>query len=228
MVSIDCGVVNDKKWSQLLENEYSPLSEEKFTLYIKNVDKLSESMGTRLIRHLESAGVCERNRVIFSCVTRRDVDAHSFCTSLKNSLSCLVIKLFPLRQRPEDLSSLCSLYLNEINAKTGKGVIGLTPEAMALIREYPWEQNLTQLQRVLTQLVILSDSPYISAGDISDILSMEREGHETPRHGLNLNQPLEGINRDIAHAVLQEEGMSRSKTARRLQISRSTLWRMLK
>jgi len=170
IISIDCAVVNDKKWAMLLESEYSPFLEENSTIFIKNVDQLNEAANARLVKHLEGSGTCKRNRLIFSCVTRHDA---ALCSDLKNRLSCLLIKLLPLRQRPEDIPSLCSLYINEINAATGKGVIGLTPEAMALMRDFYWEYNLIQLQRVLTQLVVLSDSPYISADETAGILAAE-------------------------------------------------------
>ena len=229
MISIDCAVVGDKKWSQLLESEYSPFLEENFTIYIKNVDHLSESTGVQLIKYFEDVGTCEKNRLLFSCVTKRNVDEASFCSILKNKLSCLVIKLLPLRQRPEDIPSLCSLYINEINAATGKEVIGLTHDAMVLMRDFPWKYNLNQLKRVLTQLVVLSDSPYISADDVAAILAAEDEWKPEPTAcGLNLNQPLSDITRDIVRAVVSQEGMNQSKAALSLNISRSTLWRMLK
>jgi transcriptional regulator with PAS, ATPase and Fis domain len=228
MVSIDCGVVTEKKWSWLVENEYSPFQEDKFTIYIKNADRLSEPLSARLLQYFEDTGICERNRMIFSYVTRHGTEPGEspFCAQLENALSCLVIKLSPLRQRPEDIPSLCSLYINEINIASGKSVVGLTPEATALMRDYHWENNLNQLQRVLWQLVTLSESPYISASEVVEILAAEG-GPASVGHSLNLNRPLDEITKDIAWTVLREEGMNRSKAARRLGISRSTLWRML-
>jgi transcriptional regulator with PAS, ATPase and Fis domain len=228
MVTIDCALVGEKKWNWIFENEYSPFQEEKFTIYIKNTNQLSEPLGARLVRYFQEAGVCERNRVIFSFVARHNAEAgkSQLCEKLKNDLSCLVIRLTPLRQRLEDIPSLCSLYINEINASSGKSVVGLTPEATTLMREYHWENNLNQLRRVLAQLVTLSDAPYISADEVAEALAAESDPVPIG-HDLNLNRPLGDIARDIAWAVLREEGMNRSKTARRLGISRSTLWKML-
>jgi len=231
IISIDCAVVSDKKWGMLLESEYSPFLEENFTIYIKNVEQLNEATSAWLVKYLDDYGICKKNRLIFSCVTRNNAE-EALCSNLKNKLSCLLVKLLPLRQRPDDIPSLCSLYINEINAATGKGVIGLTPEAMTLMRDFYWEYNLIQLHRVLTQLVVLSDSSYISADEVTDILSAESQQKQQKPDAadcvLNLNQPLNEINRDIVEAVLSEEGMNQSKAARRLQISRSTLWRMLR
>jgi len=229
MISINCAVVSEKKWSHLFESEYSPFLEKSHTIYVKNLDQLSEHTAVQLVRYFEETGAFERNRLIFSYITKHNVDEPLICSDLKYKLSCLIVRLPPLRQRPEDIPSLCSLYINEINATTGKGVIGLKPEAMALMRNFHWEYNLNQLQQILTQLVVLSDSPYISADDVADILAAEsKRKPELIGHGLNLNQPLNDISRDIVRVVLSEESMNRSNAARRLQISRSTLWRMLR
>ncbi|MDR1907682.1 MAG: PrpR N-terminal domain-containing protein [Holosporales bacterium] len=230
MISIDCETVTEKKWDQLLDDEYSPFADEKLTIYIKNMDQLSHSLRARLIKYFKESDICKKNRVIFSFVTRHGESVDdAFCSQLRHDLSCLVLGLRPLRQRPGDIPSLCSLYINEINAATGKQVIGVTSEAMELLQEYHWERNINQLKRVLTELVVLSDTPYISASDVSETLAAEGGQKPEPmRYDLNLNQSLEGITKDIAMMILKEEEMNQSKAARRLQISRSKLWRMMK
>ncbi|MFR6328167.1 MAG: helix-turn-helix domain-containing protein [Eisenbergiella sp.] len=45
---------------------------------------------------------------------------------------------------------------------------------------------------------------------------------------LNLHRTLEEINREIVELVVKEEGGNQSAAARRLGISRTTLWRILK
>jgi transcriptional regulator with PAS, ATPase and Fis domain len=241
MISIDCGAVTEKNWKRLMENEFSPFSDERLTIYLKNTDRLDESTGERLIRYFKCTDICKRNRLIFSFVSKRDApEENRFHVSLRSELMCLILKMRPLRQRPGDISNLCSLYINEINTTTGGGVIGLTPEAMRLMMEYGWEYNLDQLRRVLTGLVVLSDSPYISAEEVERALAVESE--LTGGNGqnfdlrmrnldlvrsLDLEKSLENITSDIIGIVLSQEKMNQSKAARRLGISRSTLWRML-
>ena len=45
---------------------------------------------------------------------------------------------------------------------------------------------------------------------------------------LNLNQTLEMINKEIALSVLEECDGNQTAAARRLGVSRTTLWRMLR
>jgi transcriptional regulator with PAS, ATPase and Fis domain len=235
MISIDCGVVTEKTWKRLMEDEFSPFSDERLTLYLKNTDCLDEPTGSRLIRCFKHTGLCERNRLLFSFVLKRGAPEESrFLSALRNDLMCLVLKTRPLRLRPGDIPSLCSLYINEIDAATGGGVIGFTPEAMRLMMEYRWEYNLDQLKRVLAELVVLSDSPYISAGEVERALAVESElaggdgrNPDLRTRGLDLGKPLEDITGDVVRIVLNQENMNQSKAARRLGISRSTLWRMM-
>jgi DNA-binding NtrC family response regulator len=105
---------------------------------------------------------------------------------------------------------------------------------MRLMMEYRWEYNLDQLKRVLTELVVLSDSPYISAEEVQRALTVESEltgeggqDFDPQRRTLDLGKSLETITEDIVRIVLNQENMNQSKAARRLGISRSTLWRML-
>jgi transcriptional regulator with PAS, ATPase and Fis domain len=229
MISIDCGVISDKKWSQLLQDEYSPLSDSNLTIYLKNINTLNDRNGARLAGYLRDTDICRRNRMIFSYVVCRDAEENNyFYNYLRRDASCLVLRMPPLRQRPADIPSICSLYINDINAATGKQVIGLNPDAILMLQEYYWEHNLNQLKRVLAELVVLSDSSYISAGDVAQVLASEGAGQTSPDRGVNLNQSLDEITRDVARIIMKEEGENQSRAARRLQISRSTLWRMLK
>ena len=57
----------------------------------------------------------------------------------------------------------------------------------------------------------------------------ERTVHSTVRSSdIDLSLPLEDIIRNIVMEVLEECGGNQRAAARRLQISRTTLWRMLK
>lgn len=108
-------------------------------------------------------------------------------------------------------------------------VAGFEPGAIQLLEDFPWSANLSQLYRVLRELVLISSSPYITTGDIKKLL--EKEERFSPfTHGTRLDTslPLAELNRQIALLVMEEENGNQSNTAKRLGISRSTLWRMLK
>ena len=56
----------------------------------------------------------------------------------------------------------------------------------------------------------------------------EKAPPSSAAEGINLNRPLAEITREVVLRVYELEGQNQTKTAQHLDISRSTLWRMLK
>lgn len=148
-----------------------------------------------------------------------------------NALSCLVLRLPPLRERIEDLPNIATLYISQANIELGRQIVGFEADAMELMKDFNWSHNLDQFKRVIHQLVVLSEDYYISAALVRRVLKQENpRNSKVPRPGyeiVNTQQSLEEITYDIVRMILEQEGMNRSKAAERLKISRSTLWRML-
>lgn len=91
----------------------------------------------------------------------------------------------------------------------------------------PWPQNITQLKRILRQAFLNSNASYLSVPDIRG--AMRESGSEvSAAYGsFNLDQPLRSIEKQIINYVLKEENFNQTTTAKRLEISRTTLWRLL-
>ncbi|MDR1731097.1 MAG: PrpR N-terminal domain-containing protein [Synergistaceae bacterium] len=227
LVFVNCEVITARKWNHLLSGPDSPLSDRGLTVYFRNIDSLDANQSKTLIRRLQESSALKNNRLIFSCQTRPDFpEEHPFFVFLQREIAFLSIRLPPLRERVDDLPNLCSLYISEINIASGKQIVGLTAEALALMQKFDWEYNLRQLKRVLTRVIVLNEGPYIEIEAISEALKMEGNSRINVQN-LDLSGSLEKITSNIVHVVLREEKMNQSKTARRLGISRSTLWRIM-
>jgi len=127
---------------------------------------------------------------------------------------------------------LTAFYINRLNVQLGKQVIGFESKALMALKVFPWENNLAQLQRIIKELMLLTDTAYISYENTMRILHKETAvwSSSDTKHQVNLDltQTLNKINYDIIRLILAEEGNNHTKTAKRLGISRSTLWRILK
>ena len=201
------------------------------TIYIKNPGILSKLQLEKLFTYMEQSNLAKRTRLIFSLISgsNQHPEYENVRNYLENRLSCLTICLLPLRERLQDFKSITALYLHKLNVSLGKQIIGLETEAMELMTDFSWPGNLDQLQHVLKELVVITQAPYITLADVSLILNQEPFfASNSANAGLNLNQPLDDINYQIILTVLKEENGSKEKTAQRLGISRSTLWRILK
>jgi DNA-binding NtrC family response regulator len=151
-----------------------------------------------------------------------------------NHLHCFIITLPSLRDDRARIDSIINLYLNRLNIDMAKQILGVTTEAMELLRNFDWPYNYTQLSRVMRNLVILSTESYIRFDDVQEALNKERTVTAASLHAkdsvkqLELSRPLSEINKEIAMIVLEAHNGNQSKAAESLGISRTTLWRIIK
>ena len=97
---------------------------------------------------------------------------------------------------------------------------------MDIFTAFPWTQNLDQLHHVLKELAVVTKTPYITYHDVKYFLDQEMPAMPSlPSVDLDLTQTLDEINYQIILTVLEEENENKEKTASRLGISRSTLWK---
>ena len=234
LVSINCSLLNDKSWAFLLEHPNSPLADEACTLYFANIDVLSPERSRQLLAVLSEMDVCRRNRVIFSCVSQPGEYISSIGSLFMDKLCCLSLYLPPLRQISERIPTLVNLSLSHLNADLPRRIMGAEPEAMALLQSFQWPYNYTQFRRVIGDLAVTAPGSLITADNVRQILRKERHVGAFVPHAensavpLDLNRTLDEINQDVALRVVEETGGNQTAAAKRLGISRTTLWRLLR
>lgn len=230
LIIVDCSRLHERGWSFLLDNEHSPLYGSDMTIYFKGIKYLSDSQFNELVNLLKDLDVSQRSRILFSYTYCGQESCDKRCLKLINTFSCLTIMMPALRDQKASIQNLASLYISSLNLKLAKGVIGFEPEALADLEAFGWPYNFDQFKRVIGELVMVTNSSYIQLSSVTDVLRKEKKlVAPAARTGalLNLNRTLQEINLDIIKQVLAEEHDNQSATARRLGISRSTLWRIL-
>ena len=105
-------------------------------------------------------------------------------------------------------------------------VIGFDEDALTTLKEYSWLFNIDQLKQVIRELLISSDSEYITRQNVERILQKYRSTW-LENSDLNLNLSLAEIELQIIRRVLKDEKGNQVRAAERLGISRSTMWRRL-
>lgn len=229
---VDCDIATDEDIQNLITGKSSPLSDENTTFYFRHLSSLSKESLAKLFAYIEKTLFHKRNRLLFSLVINEQTDASrsKIEQTLKYQLDCLSLNLPPLRQRIDDIPSVSNLYINEFNIQHGNQISGIEPEAMSLLQGYHWPQNLRQLKHILSEACVQTSATYISKETIAMLLRKERLADVpslSDNNSIDLNQSLADITYEIACAVLASENMNRTKTANRLGISRTTLWRIL-
>lgn len=233
LVSINCSLLNDKSWAFLLEHHNSPLADQGNTLYFASIDALSEERRQQLLAVLSEMDVCRRNRVIFSCVCQPGEYTSAVDSLFMDKLCCLSLYLPPLRQMAERIPALVNLSLSHLNVDLPRQIVGADPEAITLLQNFQWPHNYTQFRRVIGELAVTATGSLITAENVRQALRKERHVGafspcaENAAAPLNLNRTLDEISQDVARRVVEESGGNQTVAAKRLGISRTTLWRLL-
>lgn len=236
---IDCSrLSNSKNWDYLMEDMNSPLSDTDTTIYIRNIDTLTEQQFRELLSGINDTKLYKRNQIIFETVHEQNCAYPERYIIIQNYFQCASIEIPPLRETRELIPHMANLLVNACNLEYGREIAGFKPDALELLQSYHWPYNYKQLRRVINKLSAQATPPYIEADAVRNALLTEERTYFQPEDApepalppasvLNLQKPLDAITKDIINIVLQQENGNQTAAAKRLGISRTTLWRMLK
>lgn len=230
MVQIDCAKLMKNGWDYLMENDHSPLMESGATLCFDHITSLSEEQFSELFSTVRDLHTHKRNRLLFLASCGPDAQLPPCYPRLIDMLTCLTLFMPPLRSHLEDIPRLASLYISTLNMQVARAVIGFEPEAALKMKDYTWPGNYDQFHRVLDELVMITDTPYISTQHVERILAREHTLYPDPaveKSEIPTDLTLEQVDLMVLQKVLAAEKGNQKRTAERLGISRTTLWRML-
>lgn len=231
LIEIDCFHLGEKQCQKIFKDDRSPLFENNYTILFKNLNALSASLQNEFCYYFENLDLTSRNKVI--CTFTGDmgdlIASEQFSQQLSYIISGFTIQLPTLNSRPELIVPIARSYLNELNQELPIQLAGFEPEALKLLESHHWEFGIAQFQTALKQLAIQSNGQLITADNVRAFLQSLGPSDIAPVKDptLDLSQSLNDITKDIINLVLQEENMNQTRAAKRLGISRSTLWKKL-
>jgi Nif-specific regulatory protein len=135
-----------------------------------------------------------------------------------------------LRDRTDDLPVLCEYFLPVFSQTNRLPLRRLSPDAIDRMKRYAWPGNIRELQNFIESAVIMSEDQAIQA-DLIDRLLGDRMEDES---GRDVNEPekeensLRELERESILKILEQVRGNRSKAAKILGISTTTLWRKLR
>lgn len=229
LITIDCTTLSRSALEACIASPDSPLYDEQVVLLVKNLHFLSIECQQILCQFLEDSSFSSRNPLIVTLTENPNVllTQHKLLFRLCDYLVGTHLYIESLNQRPEELASAADTLINKYNMEFGQEVIGLMPDALKALQNFHWNSNINQLKSVIRQLVSTATQHYISLEQVNAVL----DAMEPPCGFLqefDLTGTMEEIEERIILSVLQEENMNYTSAAKRLGISRSTLYRKLK
>lgn len=228
-VVVDCTQANDKVWDFLLNHYNSPLNDNGNTIFFQNFEALPEARAWDLLASIQASDLAGRNRLLFSCTCLEGSKLPDTADKLIQQLACLILTLPTLRSRQDEIPSLASLYLGNLNLELGKQISGFDAHAIEQLRRFRWPGNYTQFKRVIQELATVTDAYYIRNTDVAEILSRERRLSAPTRQEDEKHPPmtLKQVIRQAVEQAIQENDGNQTAAARQLGIGRTTLWRYI-
>ena len=160
----------------------------------------------------------------------------SFREDLYYRLDVIPIRLPPLRLRTGDIPILAEHFLGKFSQESGKPVPVLTPEAMHVLLGHEWRGNVRELENLIERVVTFSTGASVSDEDIRGwlhraVTAQQQQGIPTdlPEDGLDLEELVNGIEKDLLLKALERAMWVKKKAARLLRLNtRSFRYRLEK
>jgi transcriptional regulator with PAS, ATPase and Fis domain len=202
------------------------------TLFLDEIGELSLELQPKLLRALEQRRVKAVGgqkeipvdvRII--AATHRNLEQKvkegGFRQDLFFRLSVVTVQVPALRHRTEDLPLLVETVLVSL----GKSV-GISPETMTILEKYDWPGNVRELKNVIESAAAVCDSDQIEPRHLMFFKPRRRDPtmEKLPLAG----KTLESIERNAIQQTLEQCGGNKTKAAKQLGISPSTLYEKVK
>ena len=197
------------------------------TLFLDEIGELPAEAQARLLRVLQAGEVrrvgatgARHVDVRLVAATHRDlrslVAEGDFREDLYYRLQVMEIRLPPLRERGDDVQALARALLERACRRLNRPPLTLTEDARQAVQRHDWPGNVRELENAIERAVILADGETIDTPALG--LETAPQRRETPTGDLSLDEY-------FIHFVREHEGeLTETELARRLGVSRKTLW----
>ena len=190
-------------------SEMSPAAQAKFLRFLQ--EREFQRLGGTKMQKANVRVIAASNRDL-----RQAVEKGTFREDLYYRLQVFDIPLPPLRDRLSDVPLMAERFLEELGQAMGRPPARLADEAREALITYRWPGNVRELRNVLERAAILSDEGVIERRHLA--LQADASPVPVPTHDLGT------IERGTIEAVLRETDGNKSKTARRLGLTRTQLY----
>lgn len=151
-----------------------------------------------------------------------EVEKGTFRQDLYFRLLGLPINLPPLRERPGDILILFRFFLDEFCKENGMERLRLSEESKQKLVSYNYPGNVRELKATVELAAVMSIGDTIEEMDISFVSA------QNGRAFITEEKSLKEFNREIVHHFLDKYDGDVLLVARKLDIGKSTIYRMLK
>jgi two-component system, NtrC family, response regulator AtoC len=214
------------------------------TCFLDEIGDITPNMQAKLLRVLQENEIRRvggqkwiKVDVRILAATNRDlverVKQGTFRQDLFYRLNLVTVRLPALRQRAEDIPALAYHFLRRYSQEHGKPVVGISEDAMALLRAYAWPGNIRELENVVERAVALSNRALLTPEDLPAEVRERAASGPHPGgpsdawRGFDDLPSLEEVKKRYILHVLDSTQGNISRAAEILEVDRRSLYRML-
>jgi transcriptional regulator with PAS, ATPase and Fis domain len=205
------------------------------TVFLDEIGEMPQPMQIKLLRVLQ-----ERSFLRVGGVTSIKLDVRIIAASNRNlekmvaagefrqdlyyRLKVVMIELPPLRQRVEDIPPLTAHFANKVAKRFGKKDLIILTEFLDTLTSYTFPGNVRELEHIIERAVALNQDGSLRLSDLPPDIVWGPSTRDTGEASV----PLKDLEMDHILEVYRQCGYNQSETAKKLGISRTTLWRRMR
>lgn len=202
----------------------------KGTIFLDEISEISPSLQAKLLRviqerefervggeaiiKMEARIVAATNKNLLELVKRGD-----FREDLYYRLNIFTINIPPLRERKEEIPKFIIHFLKKINLELHKNVDTIPYDVVEMLKEHDWVGNVRELENTLMNAVLLAKSNVLEK-EYFNFLKTSR----TSQNSSNKLKTIAEVEKAHIEKVLGELNWNKSRTARVLGITKTTLY----
>ena len=208
------------------------------TVFLDEIGEISPSAQIKLLRILQThkferiggEKTIEVDVRILAATNKdllEEVKAGNFREDLFYRLNVIPIHLPPLRERGNDILLLAHYFLHRFALQQKKEVKEFSPEAIRALLEYSWPGNVRELENCIEYAVVLTKGNQVQVSELP-IMIQKFINSSYPINDKTPFFTMAEREKDIILHTLKECNGNKKLAARRLGISRNTLYLKLK
>jgi len=214
------------------------------TVFLDEIGDMSTNLQVKILRVLEerefeqvggSKTLHADVRIIAATHANLEelVAQKKFREDLFYRLYVVPIEVPPLRERRSDIPLLVKHFLSEFNRKNSRSVVGISEDALRLMRAYDWPGNVRELKNAMERMVVLTGDGWIEPHHLSQKLrnGEDRTGVGSVKisdEGINLNSAVTEYEKALILESLKRTKWIKNQAAKLLQLNRTTLVEKIK
>lgn len=215
------------------------------TIFLDEIGDLEPAMQVKLLRALQEKSfepvgspksIQVNVRVIAATNKNLEqmVSDNLFREDLFYRLNVIPLAVPALRERRTDVPLLLSHFMTIFGKVKGRGLQGVSPEALEALSQYNWPGNIRELENLVERMTILKGNGRLEINDLpvkyrsASSSASVAAASDLPDDGMDFNTAVDQFENNLILRALEKTGWNRNQAAMLLRLNRTTLVEKIK